>query len=128
MSRSTKFHWLLAVLALSLIANLVFAVQTLSQTPEKRIMGTYCMGNPGIPTDTTVYLAITKDGTYTLYRQFALLEEGKFRLDENSLYLESGAGYYDRRDTIVVFGNGKINVFTRISDVPEYVNVPGNTG
>lgn len=86
------------------------------------------MGDPSMPTDTTVYLAITMDGTYTLYRQFVLLEEGEFNLNENSILLNSGSGYYDRRDTIVLWNDAEINVFTRISDIPEFINVPGKTG
>lgn len=81
-----------------------------------------------MPTDTTVYLAIAIDGTYTLYRQFVLLEEGEFLLKENSIFLNSVSGYYDQRDTIVLWNDGEINVFTRISDVSEYINVPGKTG
>lgn len=128
MRRLMKSYWLWAVLVLSLTANLVFTVLILSHPPEKQIIGTYCMGDPSMPTDTTVYLAITIDGTYTLYRQFVLLEEGEFHLNENSILLNSGAGYYDRRDTIVLWNDGEINVLTRISDVPEYINVPGKTG
>ena len=81
-----------------------------------------------MPTDTTVYLTITIDVTYTLYRQFVLLEEGEFLLKDNSILLNSGAGYYDQRDTIVLWNEGEINVFTRISDISEYINVPGKTG
>ncbi|MEA5142698.1 MAG: hypothetical protein VB023_03865 [Oscillibacter sp.] len=128
MKRLMKSYWLLAMLVLSLTANLVFTVLTLSHPPEKQIIGTYSMGDPSMPTDTTVYLAITMDGTYTLYRQFVLLEEGEFNLNENSILLNSGSGYYDRRDTIVLWNDEKINVFTRISDIPEFINVPGKTG
>lgn len=128
MKRLMKSYWLLVMLVLSLTANMVFTVLTLSHPPEKQIKGTYCMGDPSMPTDTTVYLAIAIDGTYTLYRQFVLLEEGEFLLKENSIFLNSVSGYYDQRDTIVLWNDGEINVFTRISDVSEYINVPGKTG
>ena len=124
MKKATKFNWLLAVLVLSLTANFVFAVLTLAPIPEKQITGTYSILNPMTPTDANVYLAIAQDGTYTLYRQYELLEEGGFHLDNNSLYLKSGVGYYDKQDTIVLLSDGEINVFTRFSDIPTLINVP----
>lgn len=113
-----------ALLVLSLIGNLVQLAVRIAPK-EKPIVGSYCDEDPGsyAAADHGEYLVFTQDGTYTRYRQLEVLERGAYRWDEPIFYLEETAGYYDGKDSVILFNGQEATTYSRFSDVPNYINV-----
>lgn len=114
-----------ALLALSLIGNLIWLCISIAPKEEKSIVGSYCDEDPGsyAAADHGEYLVFTQDGTYTRYRQFEVLERGTYRWEKPVFYLEESAGYFDGKNTVILFNGQETTAYSRFSDVPNYINV-----
>lgn len=116
-----------ALLALSFIGNLAWLCISVAPKEEKPIIGTYCSEDASsyAAADHGEYLVFTKDGTYTRYRQLEVLERGAYRWEKPIFFLEETAGYFDGKDTVVLFNGQEATTYSRFSDVPTYINVSG---
>lgn len=114
-----------ALLALSLIGNLVWLCISAAPEEEKPIIGSYCSEDAGsyAAADHGEYLVFAQDGTYTRYRQLEVLERGAYRWEKPIFYLEETAGYFDGKDTVSLFNGQEATTYSRFSDVPNYINV-----
>lgn len=127
-----KKQWILPVfLVVSLCLNiglLVFAFYQKPQPPNS-IIGTYCSGAEVSPNSN--YLVFETDGSYTLYKQFELLEEGGYVAEATNVYAltaQDGAAhsvvYEDGSDTLYYNGfDNSIEVFSKISQTPTFINL-----
>ena len=101
------------------------AVWWAKKAQEIPLTGTFSSGNKN-SIGGEVYFAVTSDGEYTLYQQFQLLENGHCELVGNMLYSDSQAvGYYDLKNTVVLFMDKATYILSRTDTIPTYVNVPG---
>lgn len=116
-----------ALLALSLIGNLAWLCVSVAPKEEKSIIGTYCsehanenLAKYGKYGD---YLALADDGTYARYLQQDMLEKGSYRWEESdsSFFLEDSAGYFDGKDTLILYYGQEATTYTRILDAPAYI-------
>ena len=116
-----------ALLVLSLIGNLIWLCISIAPKEEKPIIGTYCSVDASsyAAADHGEYLVFTQDGTYTRYRQLEVLERGAYRWEKPIFFLEETAGYFDGKDTVVLFNGQEATTYSRFSDVPAYINVSG---
>ena len=58
-------------------------------------------------------------------RQLEVLERGAYRWEKPIFFLEETAGYFDGKDTVVLFNGQEATTYSRFSDVPTYINVSG---
>lgn len=123
MKKHTK-TLVLVLLALSLLGNLTLASIMRESKREKSLVGTYCTGDGRQPGGE--YLVFTQDGAYTRYRQLEAPEEGAYRQDGHVFYLDAVAGHYDGKDTVVLFTGQDAAAYSRLSDIPMYINVPNH--
>ncbi|MCI6353229.1 MAG: hypothetical protein MR837_07415 [Firmicutes bacterium] len=124
-SKIKKSSVLLVLLVISLGINLFFLVAWAKKAQEIPLTGTFSSGNKN-SIGGEVYFAVTSDGEYTLYQQFQLLENGHCELVGNMLYSDSQAvGYYDLKNTVVLFMDKATYILSRTDTIPTYVNVPG---
>lgn len=116
-----------ALLALSLIGNLAWLCISVAPKEEKPIIGTYCsehanenLAKYGKYGD---YLALADNGTYARYLQQDMLEKGSYRWEESdsSFFLEDSAGYFDGKDTLILYHGQEATTYTRILDAPAYI-------
>lgn len=122
-------HVLLIISLLLNIGLLVFAFYQKPQ-PLVSITGTYIAGAEVSPDCN--YLVLQADGSYVLYKQFELLEEGCYMPEAANIYAltaQDGAArsviYEDGADTLYVTGlDNSIVVFSKISQMPTFINLP----
>ncbi len=125
-----------AIIALSLCLLLSVTlniVQLVSRGREyQNIVGTYCTGNGMVETDE--YLVFERNGAYSRYRQFQMLERGGYTARGESVYILTSA---DGTNTIQIlykdkavyqFEELRITIFKQLSDTPTYINVNENAG
>lgn len=112
-----------ALLVLSLIGNLAWLFISVAPKEEKSIIGTYCSEDASsyAAADHGEYLVFTKDGTYTRYRQLEVLERGAYRWEKPIFFLEDSAGYFDGKDTLILYHGQEATTYTRILDAPAYI-------
>ena len=115
------------LLLISVIGNIVLVVVDNIKEESKPIIGTYCSEDASsyAAADHGEYLVFTKDGTYTRYRQLEVLERGAYRWEKPIFFLEETAGYFDGKDSVVLFNGQEATTYSRFSDVPTYINVSG---
>lgn len=123
---------LLVLLLLSLIMNVVQYVAH-KQPPKSLPVGTYCTSE-GTPLEGEYYV-FQEDYVFVKYRQYEFIEEGVYSHifyegnDYGLFSLESNA--QDRTAQVLIqdrklfefCDDGKIHVYTKISDTPTFVNI-----
>lgn len=100
--------------------------------PPQQITGTYCSGEQVSGED--IYLALEQDGSYTLYRQFELLQSGSYHreqeLEKMQLFslrsAESAATWllWDGGEQLLLLSADTALPLHKISDTPSYINLP----
>ena len=115
------------LLLISVIGNIVLVVVDNIKEESKSIIGTYCsehanenLAKHGKYGD---YLALADNGTYARYLQQDMLEKGSYRWEESdsSFFLEDSAGYFDGKDTLILYHGQEATTYTRILDAPAYI-------
>ncbi len=115
------------LLLISIIGNIVLVVVVNIKEGRKSIIGTYCsehanenLAKYGKYGD---YLALADNGTYARYLQQDMLEKGSYRWEESdsSFFLENSAGYFDGKDTLILYHGQEATTYTRILDAPAYI-------
>lgn len=121
---------LIALLVLSLCANIVLGALLFSERPAGSVVGTYCTGD-GMSQD-DCYLVFLQDSTYVLYKQFEIVEKGRYYAEDGGVYLlrsedktKETLAVFDGADQIRYYEPGAgVLSFTRISDIPAFINLP----
>lgn len=130
MKKNVLIVLLVVVLAISLAGNIVLmGPNTLPRTAS--IVGTYLSNDNPWEWEIAEYLVFEREGAYTRYRQFEILEEGT--------YEEAAAGVYSLHpdgsaavtaqavftdDVVYAFDTeGMVIPFPRMSDIPTFINL-----
>lgn len=123
MKKHVTISILMFLLLISLAINIFQYVSSREYSDD--IVGTYCTGDGRDEEDE--YLTFTKDGSYCLYRQSKILEEGT--------YTEAGENIFNLNDsdTSIISADRKIYrpdasfeviSYAKISDTPVRINIP----
>ncbi|KMZ52933.1 hypothetical protein HMPREF0980_02795 [Dorea sp. D27] len=123
MKKHVTISILMFLLLISLAINIFQYVSSREYSDD--IVGTYCTGDGRDEEDE--YLTFTKDGSYCLYRQSKILEEGT--------YTEAGENIFtlNDSDTSIISADRKIYrpdasfeviSYAKISDTPVRINIP----
>lgn len=121
---------ILGLLAISICINFILYIYILHTNAANGIVGTYCSGT-GI-SGNEQYIVFLREGSYTVYKQFEVLEEGKYESKDASIYIlysEEDAlarsVIYNGANIIYMFDMKKQVVqFDRISWDPIFINLP----
>lgn len=119
---------LVIVLTVSLLANGIL-LGIIFDTSEKSIVGTYCTNGGKVPDGK--YIVFEPNGDYVIYKQFELIEKGRYTAAENHIYTlkqaESGGepcnAVFNNSDVIYFSSDNKVETLSKISDVPTYINL-----
>lgn len=118
-------------LILSFCLNVVLLALVLHERRDS-IVGTYCTGE-GF-SDNDKYIVFQKDSSYMIYRQFEIIEEGKysavdinnaniFTLISNDNAFRHFIAYYQPNAVCLFENDNNVVSFTRISDIPTFINL-----
>ena len=118
-------------LILSFCLNVVLLALVLHERRDS-IVGTYCTGE-GF-SDNDKYIVFQKDSSYMIYRQFEIIEEGKysavdinnaniFTLISNDNAFRHFIAYYQPNAVSLFENDNNVVSFTRISDIPTFINL-----
>ncbi|RPF42081.1 hypothetical protein EDD70_2824 [Hydrogenoanaerobacterium saccharovorans] len=126
---SKKTGIFLVLLLVSICINIIIYSYALHKSSASSIIGTYCTGT-GI-SENDKYIVFSRDGSYTCYKQYKVLEVGKYETTDSTIYtlfsqenaLER-AVVYNGSNTVYVFDTEKhVASYDRISSLPTFINV-----
>ncbi len=96
----------------------------------KSVVGTYCAGDQ--KSEDAKYIALQNDGGYIIYEQFNLIEKGSYKKEHENIFSLTPENkdeimqwiIYNERDLIYYINSlDSPAVFSRISDIPTYINL-----